>query len=154
MLGWVIHCFKNFAVFKGRAGRPEYWWFYLFVLLVYVPIDYLYLFTARSLGEWLVWVWMAINAVPSLAVTTRRLHDTGRSFWWIGMLWIVCFAILFMNVIGDSLPKNLALLAYGVLLLLFFVLVIRSLALLATKGDPGANRYGGPPPTAPAGIGP
>ena len=28
MWGWVKHCFANYAVFNGRAGRPEYWWFY------------------------------------------------------------------------------------------------------------------------------
>ena len=33
MWGWVKHCFSNYAVFNGRAGRPEYWWFYLFTFL-------------------------------------------------------------------------------------------------------------------------
>lgn len=69
-------CMSKFFNFNGRASRPEYWWFYLFTLLL-------------SWGAILVdrtqVVSMLINVVfllPALAAGARRLHDTNRSGWW------------------------------------------------------------------------
>lgn len=69
-------CLSKYADFKGRAGRPEYWWFVLFgSLLVWGAqlID-------RS-GKLSSLINLAV-LLPSVAAATRRLHDTGRSGWW------------------------------------------------------------------------
>lgn len=73
-------CFKKFADFSGRASRSEFWYFYLFVILVYfagIILGFLIPFFFA-----IVIIAAIILVVPSLAVTARRLHDTGKSGWW------------------------------------------------------------------------
>ena len=68
-------CFGKYADFTGRASRPEFWWFVLFILLVDVAL----LAIAR-----LLWFLFALAVLlPRLAVAVRRLHDTDRSGWWL-----------------------------------------------------------------------
>ena len=73
-------CFKKFADFSGRASRSEFWYFYLFVILVYfagIILGFLIPFFFA-----IVIIAAIILVVPSLAVAARRLHDTGKSGWW------------------------------------------------------------------------
>lgn len=75
----IAACFGKYATFAGRAARSEFWWFYLFYVL-------------------LAWAGSVVNGVgggaatglihlvfllPILAAMARRLHDTGRSGWWL-----------------------------------------------------------------------
>ncbi len=72
----ISTCMSKFFNFNGRASRPEYWWFYLFTLL---------LSWAAILIDKTEVVSMLINLVfllPVLAAGARRLHDTNRSGWW------------------------------------------------------------------------
>ena len=64
------HVFQNYATFGGRARRSEYWYFMLLNAIVSV-----FLFTPLVFAAW---VYFLAVAVPSLAVTCRRLQDTGR----------------------------------------------------------------------------
>ena len=67
-------CFSKYADFSGRASRSEYWWFFLFIVLVGV---------ATSLVSDIVsTIFLLGTLLPSLAAATRRLHDTQRSGWW------------------------------------------------------------------------
>ena len=78
--------FRKYATFSGTATRPEYWWFALFNFVVGVALSALQ-WTAVSN------IWSLALLVPSLAVGVRRLHDTGRSAWWLltGLLfpWLI-----------------------------------------------------------------
>lgn len=72
----ISTCFSKFFDFNGRASRPEYWWFYLFTLLL-------------SWGSILVdssgVLSLLLNFVilfPVISAGARRLHDTNRSGWW------------------------------------------------------------------------
>ena len=67
-------CFSKYAEFGGRASRPEYWWFFLFVVLAGAALSTL----SSALGG----VFYLATLLPSLAAASRRLHDTGRSGWW------------------------------------------------------------------------
>jgi uncharacterized membrane protein YhaH (DUF805 family) len=143
MWAWVVHCFRSYAVFKGRASRPEYWWFYLFVVIVNVPIYWL-ADAAPRIGIALSWLWGALLIVPSLAVMSRRLHDTGHSFWWGSAPFLALLPVLVTEVLGPELLKarGVAMACFLILLLAFLILVIRSLVLLCSRGDAGKNRYG------------
>ncbi|PTT79259.1 DUF805 domain-containing protein [Pelomonas sp. HMWF004] len=68
-------CFSKYADFSGRASRPEYWWFFLFLMLVYIA--------ASLISDVAYWVTALVTLLPSLAAGARRLHDTGRSAWWL-----------------------------------------------------------------------
>ncbi len=79
-------CFSKFADFDGRASRAEFWWFTLFTFLMS--------FATYGFG-------CIVTFLPSLAVGSRRLHDTGRSGWFqllslipfVGLILIYWFAI-------------------------------------------------------------
>ena len=67
----IKYCLTNYANFKGRAARSEYWFFYLFVILVY--------FVAILFAPALYYIAILAFFVPGIAALTRRLHDTGRA---------------------------------------------------------------------------
>ena len=96
---WFIKCFKQYADFKGRARRKEYWMFTL--------INGIIGFVMGLLGLTILsWIYSVAVFIPSLAVGVRRLHDIGKSAWWIllflipviGWIWLI---ILFVQ---DSQP--------------------------------------------------
>ncbi|HVB51032.1 MAG TPA: DUF805 domain-containing protein [Acidimicrobiales bacterium] len=72
----VRTCLKKYSTFTGVASRSEYWYFWLFNFLASVILDLIGLGVLRFL-------WFLALAVPGLAVAVRRLHDTGRSAWWL-----------------------------------------------------------------------
>jgi uncharacterized membrane protein YhaH (DUF805 family) len=81
----ISTCFSKFFDFKGRATRPEFWWFYLFTVLL-------------SWGSILVDPSQVLSSIinlvllfPVIAAGARRLHDTNRSGWW---------QLLMLTVIG------------------------------------------------------
>jgi uncharacterized membrane protein YhaH (DUF805 family) len=70
-------CLAKYATFEGRASRPEFWWFALFQVLAVLVASALY----RHLGT-LVMLGLLL---PSVAVGARRLHDTGKSAWFLAI---------------------------------------------------------------------
>lgn len=114
----------KYAVFHGRAGRPEFWWWVLFVLLLLMVtniVDALLVLPMLGLspfapadGQPVSFLASLALFVPNLAVMVRRLHDTGRTGWWvlIGLVPVI-----------------------GTLVLLFFAV---------QRGDDGANAHGAP----------
>ena len=95
----------RYADFRGRASRSEFWWFFLFVVVVSwvaAVLDSL-LFSGWSVGPFAVTgpLGVATNLVlllPSLAVGARRLHDTGRTGWWQVLLLLPCFGLVLLAV--------------------------------------------------------
>lgn len=101
MLHAMQTVFSKYATFSGQAARPEFWWWTLFVFLVLIVtriIDYAVVMPMlgadalqRQDGQPLSMIVLLALLLPSLAVAVRRLHDTGRSGWWllIGLIPIV-----------------------------------------------------------------
>lgn len=86
----IGHGFAHYADFQGRARRSEYWCWTLFVTLVTILTLYAAGAAAQPksgtplsglIGLGLLAFYLAI-LLPSLAVTVRRLHDSGKSGWW------------------------------------------------------------------------
>jgi uncharacterized membrane protein YhaH (DUF805 family) len=73
-------CFAKYADFSGRAKRPEYWWFALFVFLVSLILG--------MASDIVSLLFSLLTLLPSLAVGARRMHDTNRSGWW-QLLWFI-----------------------------------------------------------------
>lgn len=110
---------SKYALFEGRAGRPEFWWFVLFYFLVQLAggvIDAA-LFPGSMFGVVATLAGLAL-LLPTLAVTARRLHDTDLSGWWQ--------LVSFVPVLG----------------------LIALVWLCARRGTPGTNRFGPPPAQA------
>jgi uncharacterized membrane protein YhaH (DUF805 family) len=77
----ITTCLRKYADFTGRAGRPEYWWFALFTVLVSV-------LATAILGDWAGYLANIALLLPSTAAGTRRLHDMGKSGWF-QLVWLV-----------------------------------------------------------------
>ncbi len=135
----VRTCFSQYVGFSGRARRSEYWYFVLFTFLLGIVTDIVDVVLgtdyADSNGGLVSTLVSLAVLLPSLAVAVRRLHDVGRSGWWM----LLIFAI----VIG------------WIVLLVWF----------CTDSKPGENQFGPhpkneiapggypPPPAAPYGSG-
>jgi len=81
----IATCMGKYATFSGRASRSEYWWFYLFNLLM----TWGSIIVAASMfgignpsGDIFSNLISLIFLLPTLAVGSRRLHDIGKSGWW------------------------------------------------------------------------
>ena len=83
---------SHYATFKGRARRSEYWFIQLFLVVTNLGaavIDFVLMdgdierFIANGGGGIVGLVWILATIVPALAVLVRRLHDTGKSGWWV-----------------------------------------------------------------------
>jgi uncharacterized membrane protein YhaH (DUF805 family) len=119
-MSWYIKVLKKYAVFSGRAKRKEYWMFVLFnfiFALVASLIDLgIGLLTFAVFGLGLLSILYALAVfVPGLAVSVRRLHDVGKSGWY-----------LLINLIPIAGP-------------------IWFLVLVCTDSQPGDNKYGSNP---------
>ena len=89
---WYLKVMRdNYANFNGRARRKEYWMFTLFFMLFAFAFAFVSFIgvlsalgeTAEMIGVILIVVWYLSHLVPSFAVTVRRLHDTGKSGWFL-----------------------------------------------------------------------
>ena len=116
----IRNCFRNYATFRGRASRSEYWWFTLFILLAMLVLS---IIETRFLGFGEVtrgpgsWAWRSNGGpltglftlgvlLPGLAVAVRRLHDLGKSGWWllVGLVPLLGGLILLFFMVQPSEP--------------------------------------------------
>ncbi|OKP99781.1 DUF805 domain-containing protein [Paenibacillus sp. P46E] len=78
---WYIKALKNYRGFTGRATRTEYWMFFLFNIIFFIALAFL----QEMLGmiHLLTPLYSLAMFLPALAVLLRRLHDSGKSGWWV-----------------------------------------------------------------------
>lgn len=121
--GWFLVALKKYAVFRGRACRREFWYFVLFMFLIEFGLSFVFALFTRG-GEGVTQDVSALFAlvflIPTLAVSVRRLHDTGKTGWW-----------LFLSLVP---------LVGSIVLIIFY----------CQDSQPGPNMYGGDPKTLPA----
>ena len=162
----VKTCLRKFFDFKGRARRSEYWWFMLFVVIVSSVFNY-----GGLLIPFLSFVGMFCSLlllIAQFAAMTRRLHDTGRSGWWVALL-AVCYVVVLVSMtilvapygsqlfettdsmvqaemMADAIQSSpgVATVMFGGILLGFVLLIITFIfTLLDSKW--GENKYGPSP---------
>ena len=109
-MNWYLEVLKKYADFNGRARRKEYWMFFLFnliITIVLVIVDGIVGTSAvpGTLGL-LAGIYSLALLIPGIAVAIRRLHDTGRSGWWIliGLVPFVGGIILIVFMVQDGTP--------------------------------------------------
>ena len=93
----------QYTGFSGRARRSEFWWYSLFAFVVYLVAGLI----DAALNTTVLGIVVGLGLVlPSLAVTVRRLHDTGRTGWWIliGLIPLVGAIVLLVFECTDSEP--------------------------------------------------
>lgn len=109
-MNWFLIAVEKYATFSGRSQRAEYWYYILFYLLLLVGLSYIDRLTGTYNELFGVGLLSGVCALglmmPSLAVAIRRLHDTGRSGWWLllGLIPLVGSLILLIFYVQDSQP--------------------------------------------------
>jgi len=109
-MNWYVEVLKKYAVFSGRAHRTEFWMFALFSFIVTIVLSVIDAIIG-TMGL-LYSLYSLAVLLPSLGVSIRRLHDIGKTGWWL--------LIAFVPVIGS------------IVLLIFMVL----------ESQEGQNQYG------------
>lgn len=88
-MDWYLTVLKKYADFNGRARRKEYWMFFLFNLIISFVIGFIFGFIGAFIGvgaalsNFTSIIYSLALLIPSIAVAVRRMHDIGRSGWWI-----------------------------------------------------------------------
>ncbi len=111
----VTTCLQKYATFEGRASRSEFWYFYLFCVLVNLVAAILDRLISNFHSDPASIIVSIAILVPFIAVAARRLHDLDKSGWWQ--------LLLFIPLIG------------------YLILIIW----WATKGTESRNRFGEDP---------
>jgi uncharacterized membrane protein YhaH (DUF805 family) len=103
----VRTCLTKYVVSAGRAGRAEFWYFFLFNVIVSVVMGIIDAIIGTQILGGLVSLALLL---PNIMVGIRRLHDTNRSGWWmlIGLIPVVGWIILIVFFVqpGDSGPNQ------------------------------------------------
>ncbi len=114
MIEWYLKVVRdNYANFEGRATRPEYWYFFLANFLIGFIIGIIASFIPVIM--FLSYIYSLAVLVPSLAVAVRRLHDIGKPWYYL--------LVVFIPIVG----------------------AIWLIVMLATEGTPGPNEFGPDP---------
>ncbi len=134
---------RKYCSFKGRASRSEFWWFCLFTLILnlIVALVGLLLPALGSIVSAVQALWLLL---PTVGVTTRRLHDRNLSGWWQ----VLPLAAVLPAIAGAVLGAD------GLLVLAGSAAALASLGLLVVyvlKGTTGPNRFG-PDPLDDSGV--
>ena|SRR3989338_2931029 len=106
-MNYYLAVLKKYAVFTGRAGRAEFWYFTLFNIIIVILLNII----SSIIGDGnniLISLYYLAVLIPSLAVSVRRLHDTDRSGWWIliGLIPLIGTIILIVFMVLDSTPAQ------------------------------------------------
>ena len=98
--------YSKYATFSGRATRSEYWWFVLFLYATILCA--VLLGVATGIDEpilALIGLFVVLSFIPIVALRVRRLHDIGKSGWWIflGLVpYIGEFILFIFSVMGSD----------------------------------------------------
>ena len=146
---YYLQVLKKYAVFTGRASRQEFWMFFLVNFIIGIVLNigdkllgttYSYYMPSGipiSIG-YINSLYSLVVLIPNLAVSVRRLHDVNKSGKLLLLVFVPLLLIFWAAISG----------AYGLLILLFFVvlgLAIWMLVLQCMPGTNGPNKYGEDP---------
>lgn len=114
MIQNYLKVLSKYATFSGRARRQEYWLFVLVHVIVGFIVGIIQSFVPDLAGPLLVlWIVYALaTLIPNIALTFRRLHDTGRSAWWI-LIALVPFVGAIVLLVFYCLPGTVGPNKYG-----------------------------------------
>ena len=149
IFNWYLEVLRKYAVFSGRARRKEFWCFslvsFIIVLVLTVLDNQLGTFhQATDLGLFVSIYYLAI-LLPNFAVIVRRLHDTGRSGWWILLMSPYGVVGAAMGVMpAGEMPEAMGLV--GIMSIIGPIgLVVVLLVFMVLDSQPGSNQFGSNP---------
>ena len=79
-MNFYLKVLQNYATFNGRARRSEYWYFFLFNVIISIAVSIIGgMLEMAFLGN----IYSLAVLIPSIAVGVRRMHDVGKSGWFL-----------------------------------------------------------------------
>ena len=136
--GAIATCFRKYVVFRGRARRPEFWYWLLFqVLLTILALALDAATFDRTWGPFHLAVDLGLF-LPTVAVMVRRLHDTDTSGWWV-VIPLIGIAIPPIRAIAISPIRAIAIPPIAVIALIGWIALFVQ---TCRRGTAGANRFG------------
>jgi uncharacterized membrane protein YhaH (DUF805 family) len=114
VMNWWLTCMKKYVDFSGRARRKEYWMFYLFNMIFAIAAVILYTILGIASEDLafgvrvLYGLFAFATLLPTLSATVRRLHDVGKSGWWvlISLIPLIGTIWLLVLIVTDSQPGD------------------------------------------------
>ncbi len=157
----VKECWRNKFDFGGRARRSEYWWFQLAIVLGYLLLIAIPILIETGLGFSnsssstvlsvvgialfiILVIFLFVIGIASFAALTRRLHDTNRSGWWIGSLFLCNLLVRFLSFDGPEFVHHNRVIFIGICLASLVVSII-VLVFSCLDSDKEENDYGPSP---------
>lgn len=152
---WYIRVLKQYANFGGRARRKEYWMFILFHLLIMLVLGVIDIALQYADNEnyYLLPIYTVATVLPHAAVMVRRLHDTGRTAWWLLLAiiptvisWLILLILTSPFSLGEQTAPTVT--SPGTELLVRLIPAIGGIWMLIymiMEGDWDANEYGEDP---------
>jgi len=168
---WMLMPLRRYAEFSGRSRRQEFWMFMLLLLIIWIVAFFGIMMmgagalsmaganadgsprVAGMMGMFasmgiiaviLGIVWLAL-LIPTLAVQTRRLHDTDRSGWWLMIYWGPAILSWIVNIAGAANQSASLVMLGGLCSLLALIASIVLLVFWCLPGTNGPNRFGPDP---------
>ena len=105
-LKYIISGIQKTFDYKGRAVRSEYWWFILFAFIYY--FIFIFIFGGEAIENGAIFLLHNLIWLPAISLLVRRLHDVGRSGWWvlISLTGFGALLLLYWAVMKSSPDKN------------------------------------------------
>ena len=105
-MNWYLECLRQYGYLNGRARRSEYWYFNLINLIIVLAIDFIFTPILGFSSIIIIRLYALAVFMPSVAVTVRRLHDIGKSGWFIllALIPLVGAIVLLIFYCTDSEP--------------------------------------------------
>ena len=105
-IDYYIKAWKNYTNFSGRARRKEFWYVFIINLLISLVLGVFQETFLRAIASLVSIIYSLAFILPGIALSIRRLHDTGRSGWWllIGFVPIIGVIVLIVFFASDSQP--------------------------------------------------
>jgi uncharacterized membrane protein YhaH (DUF805 family) len=113
---WYLAVLKKYVAFSGRAGKREFWYFVLFNFLILSAIASVVgggISAVTGIGtywtaKWVTEIYCYAVLLPALGVSVRRLHDTGKSGWWvlIALTLVGAFLLLYFYIQDSDVGDN------------------------------------------------
>jgi len=101
-MNWYLKAFKQYADFSGRARRKEFWMFLLFHLIfLYTPMILGTILDTPALMMVTV-IYVLVALVPYLALAVRRMHDIGKSGWYLLIPYYNIYLCCLNSEFGDN----------------------------------------------------
>ena len=165
----IASVFKNYVNFRGRARRSEFWYFYLFYVIVNtvlsIPSTFWNVMGTMAEPDPEIQVILSLlfglpsiifslaTFLPYMAVTVRRLHDIGKSGWYylfpfIPLGAIVIIAVLFFIVStgtgfgGISVLGIVIAILYVIAIIVMIAFIVVVIVWLCRDSQPGENKWG------------